>query len=219
MHIIYDLKHKINIESNKEISHFLEKYKLELHIEDEKYFQKEVYKINRTKKINDINFDYLGYRFTIKNKYAPAKDRQFRLVTVDLSEKTFQKYKRRIEKSFSSYNHNYLANQVIAFTLLDKRISYLTSNYRLFNQKKRVSFINGIYYGFRAINQTDGRLKELDDYLRYFIEREKMSCHSSSKKFLDSLNKHSFTRGFKNKTFLYFSISSLKEIKNCWKDI
>lgn len=217
--IIYDGKNKLDINQIKEITNFLTKYKLEFHSDNEKEFNQIIPKINKKTTYKDIKFDYLGYQFKIKNEYSQPKERQYRSVEVDLSEKTFKKFKQRLEKSFSIYHNQHITNPSQSYKLLDKRISYLTSNYRLFNQRKRVTFINGIYYGFRAINNSKGRLTELDNLLRYLIRREQNNSESYYKNDLELLNRHSFIRGFSDKSFLYFSVSSLNEIRKCWKNI
>lgn len=272
--IIYDCDKRdapntlLDFQSNSLIKEFLNRFTLEFHSDDAKLFNTTIPSVSeakgdKKKKEDRKEFDYLGYHFSVSNKYMEApgqtnlkkgeknsqgkkekqskKNSQLRLVEVDLSEKSFKKIEARLRRSFSSYhtsissialdprisaqvvpidNFEVSPNAFLAFKLLEKRISFLVNNYRLFNQKKKVHFINGIYFGFRAVNTLEGRLLTLDKLLSQLIWREKSNASSAFlQRELDRLNRHSFRQGFQKQIFVHFSVSSLKEIKRCWRQI
>ncbi len=232
--IISDLKKKFEVKSDPNIKSFLTKFSLDFHSDKTKFLEEDVLSFDNKNSCSTatsirkhIEFDLLGYHFRVANVIKNNSRAQnyfkkngLRYLEIDLSDKTFNKIKRKLSASFSAYHKlPHYRSRITKFKLLDQRISFLTSNYRLFNQTKKVNFINGIYFGFRSVNKQK-KLLELDKYLHYLIGREKRNTSSvAEKKKLDKLNRHSFQKGFEHKIFNHFSIHLLKEIRKCWSQI
>ncbi|MCY1535705.1 hypothetical protein D9M68_711200 [compost metagenome] len=106
--------------------------------------------------------------------------------------------------------------------LLKLRIKYLTCNFSIPDRDKNKRRLAGIYFNYKRINEsTSSSLKELDEYLKKSITSSTgkifLSFYTNSNKSLRSdLLRNSFTRGFNDKTFIYFSSEQLINIQKCW---
>lgn len=143
------------------------------------------------------NFEYLGYAFKIDGSNKK----------ILLSQKKLEKYRARIKKSFDDYNKKHKAMPEKSTTELISRISFLTSNTRLFNKKSN-AFI-GIYFGNKYINDTS-QLKGLDLYLNHLIKS------IGSEKLKKRLSRLSFEAGFTKKIFRSFDEKTLSAISRGW---
>lgn len=142
-------------------------------------------------------FEYLGYEFDLS-----ASKRGVRLSTNKVN-----KYKSRIEKSFSDYSKKRLYIPTKAANELIVRSLFLTGNMRLFNRKSN-AFI-GVYFSNKHITDTV-QLKGLD----YFFQNKVNGLTSESLK--RKLAKLSFEKGFKDKLFRNFDPKQLSEISRGW---
>lgn len=143
------------------------------------------------------NFEYLGYAFKIDGSSKK----------VQLSQKKLEKYRARIKKSFDDYNKKHKAMPEKSTAELISRISFLTSNTRLFNKKSN-AFI-GIYFGNKYINDIS-QLKGLDLYLSHLINS------IDSEKLKKRLGHFSFEAGFTKKIFRSFDEKTLSAISRGW---
>ena len=143
------------------------------------------------------SFEYLGYAFKIDGSSKKLM----------LSRKKFEKYRARVKKSFDEYEVKRATMREKSSVELISRISFLTSNTRLFNRKSN-AFI-GVFFGNKFINDTK-QLAGLDHFLKHQIgtlvdERLKRR-----------LSRFSFELGFKNKVFRNFDPKTLSEMSRGW---
>nr|EIX1721391.1 hypothetical protein [Cronobacter sakazakii] len=162
-------------------------------------------------------FNYLGYCFCVRN--GKVKNSEKRDVKVTISKKKIFKLKRKIVLSLKDYcNTN-------DFTLLEKRIKFLTSNIIL-EKAKKVSdeesspLYSGVYYNYLHIRSYE-QLKLLD----LFKNKVLFSCRGSlgnqliakgDKELLRKLRKYSFLSGFNNRRKVSFTFKEINDIRRCW---
>lgn len=162
--------------------------------------------------------DYLGYR--IKFSSVPEREKP-RELSVEISPKKINKIKRRIEKSFSSYN------RTRTFKLLYARLKFLTGNQYIIGDIERTKLKSGIYYNYPLLT-TSHQLHELDLYYQRLIRTKKgpvsravgmIRNHSASGVQVSRYNrikKISFVFGFENKVMNTFDRKLNRKIKGCW---
>ena len=145
-------------------------------------------------------FDYLGYSFDASSSTAGIR----------LSKKKIEKYRTRIEKSFSDYSLkcNFIPKKAAEELIL--RCMFLTGNMRLFNRKSN-AFI-GVYFSNKHITDTS-QLSGLDR----FYENKVKSIPSPSLR--RKLSKFSFEKGFKEKSFRGFDPKQLSNISQGWDHV
>lgn len=165
-----------------------------------------------------LAFDYLGYRF---NVWEPPKVHQrpgdhFRDVWLDIADTKVSKIKTRIIRSLIAY----LSDE--DFDLLEARIKYLTSNFSVLDSSRERKRLAGIYHNYWQVDVVRSKaLLELDQFV-------KKAIISASGKIFDAfytktsdqqrrrLLANSFIRGFKKKSYLYFSRDQIIKIQRCW---
>lgn len=162
-------------------------------------------------------FNYLGYCFCVRN--GKVKGSEKRDVKVTISKKKILKLKRKIVLSLKDYCNT--SN----FTLLEKRIKFLTSNVIL-EKAKKVSdeesspLYSGVYYNYLHIRSYE-QLKVLD----LFKNKMLFSCRGSlgnqlitkgDKELLKTLRKYSFLSGFNNRRKVSFTFKEINDIRRCW---
>jgi hypothetical protein len=150
------------------------------------------------KKPKECKLEYLGYKFTFGKE----------LIRIGLGEKTKQKYKDRIKRSFDAYLKRAEFDQKRARRLLVKRIQFLTGNTRLLNSKHHV--VTGIFYSNSLLSSLD-ELKSLDDFLRTQTNLIK------SVSLKNRLVKLSFQEGFSQRRYHAFNVRELSQIVELWK--
>ncbi len=162
-------------------------------------------KLNPTKtskhnldKPRERKLEYLGYQFTFgKNP-----------IRIGLGDKTKQKYKDRIKRSFDAYLKRAQFDQKRARRLLVKRIEFLTGNTRLLNSKHHVMI--GIFYSNSLLSNSD-ELKALDDCLK--TQTNLIKSPSLRKR----LGKFSFQDGFSQRRYHAFNVREMSQIVGLWK--
>tara|TARA_R110001583_G_C5656601_1_gene409269 strand:- start:2562 stop:3911 length:1350 start_codon:yes stop_codon:yes gene_type:complete len=147
----------------------------------------------------NANFEYLGCKFQINSSR----------LTITMSNKKFNRYKKRIDCAFSDYTGKSPKMPNKSKRLLVSRLAFLTSNTRLHNSKSR-AFI-GIYFGNKYITNTS-QLLALDAYLSF--KTRGLALQKLKKR----ISKYSFKDGFETRKFRNFSTSELKEISQVWKN-
>lgn len=163
----------------------------------------------------NMKFDFLGYKFVIENS---------KLKELRLSDNKLKKYEDRMNLTIEDYNINSKYNEKKARRLMINRFKFLTGNFHLINNKKRIK--SGIYYSNVLINCNHAaydEFKKLDDKLKYYLS--KLSPHSLLKIDVEKLKKriiqrYSFNEGFYNRKqrFHAFDDRELNEIASVWKD-
>lgn len=170
-------------------------------------------------------FSYLGYEFTLKSVRQNKSFDYF----IDISPKKINKIKTRIVKSFLDYEKNK------DFSLLLKRIRFLTHNFYIRNQYRDTKLKSGIYYNYKRITidkfdeeyKTDKAknplsLNQLDFFLRKIIFDKKFSMkvlgygHGLTKIQAKQIARLSFNVGFRERKFWGFTVKELKNISICW---
>lgn len=164
-----------------------------------------------------LQFDYLGYKFTVCDPLRRPKvqdGNHLRQLKIDLAESKLNKIKFRIIKSFIDY---YKKGD---YTLLKNRIKLLTHNYNVYDRSKGIRINVGIYSSYHRINhQHSNNLINLDKFLSNVIFSNgfknsiKYKLSTAQKQ---ELAKCSFYSGFVNKSFIYFSPDEQKRIQKCW---
>jgi hypothetical protein len=146
----------------------------------------------------DISLDYLGYRF----KFGTGS------VQISLTKSKLDKYKKRVDLIFNSYQKKSTWNEKKARQNLIKRIKFLTGNTRLLNNKKNA--VVGVYFSNSLLTDLSD-FKGLDCYLKNKISS------ISHEKLKSTLSEFSFVEGFEQRKFYKFSTNDLKEIVEVWK--
>lgn len=169
---------------------------------------------------NLLQFDYLGYQFSVKNptkqEAGQTKDGGlYRKVHVDIARRKIKRMKTRIVRSFLSFAKS---ND---WELLCNRIAFLTQNFSVYNPKAGGKKVAGIYHSYPLISEGSAGLKELDRFLRNAVLSKKGRVFSITNTIISAHQKrqllaYSFERGHSNRSFIYFSATRISQIQSCW---
>lgn len=161
-----------------------------------------------------INFDFLGYKFIIENS---------RLKELKLSDNKLMKYEERLKLTVEDYNRKSKFSEKAARKILISRIKFLTGNFRLVNNRKRIK--SGIYYSNIQLKDNAGgntELLHLNNLLKKHLA--KLKPYSGLKVDVAKLKKriikrYCFNAGFKNRSqhFHSFKKKPFSEIVSIWK--
>ncbi|MEB0040891.1 antiviral reverse transcriptase Drt3a, partial [Pseudomonas sp. MH10] len=174
------------------------------------------YKQNTVAPSEILTFEFLGYQLTVREPLKTAERSQFRDVWLDIARSKVNKIKTRITRSLISYckDGNY--------DLLETRLSFLTSNFSVLDADRERKRLAGIYYNYHRVDMEKSEaLTELDHYFRQAILSgygkvfDEFFCKTTVAQ-RRQLLRFSFSRGFREKTFLYFSRYNLKLVQECW---
>ncbi|AWY43770.1 hypothetical protein DKY63_29170 [Pseudomonas putida] len=165
---------------------------------------------------NDVlTFEFLGYQLTVREPIKTERS-QFRDVHLDIAGSKVNKIKTRITRSMISYC------KVRDFDLLETRLKFLTSNFSVLDADRERKRLAGIYYNYHRIDlEKSEALIKLDNYIRkailsgYGTVFDDFFCKTTVAQ-RRRLLRFSFSRGFREKTFMYFSRNNLKLIQECW---
>lgn len=170
---------------------------------------------NRQEKIYE--FDYLGYKFKVrlpKQKEYRGKRLFFNpeILSIDISDKKFERYKYRINKAFEVYSKE--ISYPYAINNLYSRIVFLTGN-TSFNSYRSKKFI-GAYYNNKFITSyKESRLFRLDCFLKgkisYFENFRSLT-------FPQQVKDLSFEKGFNQRAYKKISHKKIHHIKKVWSD-
>lgn len=161
--------------------------------------------------------EYLGYDFVVRNPLKGSDENEkFRQVKVEIARRKVEKMKSRIVRSFRDFAAN------SDFDLLRDRITFLTSNFRITDKNTGKQRSAGIYYSYPQLSEDATSLVELDAFLRHAIlsRQGRVFSHSSvplSGQWKRALLRHSFVRGHREKSYVYFSMPRISDIQKCWK--
>lgn len=175
---------------------------------------------NKTLQINlfqpslNTEFDFLGYKFVINGS---------KLKELRLSDNKLKKYDDRLKSIIDDYNLNSKFDEMKARKLLFIRFKFLTGNFHLLNNKKRIK--SGIYYSNILIKDNDskfGEFKHLNNLIKKHLV--KLKPHGGlrvdiAKLKLKIINRFSFQKGFYNRKerFHSFDNDQMREIVAVWK--
>lgn len=151
-------------------------------------------------KKNNYQFNYLGYDI----KYSSNS------ILIQIGKKKINRYKERIDLSFSDYKKKEKYKCQYARRLLIKRIQFLTGNTKLSNSKKSVMV--GVYFS-NKLNSKSSSILSLDNYLKHKIST--LNNVSLQKR----LSKFSFVKGFDERVFRNFTTKDLGLITSVWKNV
>jgi len=207
--VAYDNVENIQIKLNELIS------ELELNFKKQKEDYVFLDDPNNTKK---PYFDYLGYKYILPLPPIKKKDQIKAIkiprdVNVSLADKKVKKIKSRIVKAFIEYYKD--RNKY----LLNRRIEYLTSNYKIPLTRKKDNLKGGIFFHYPLITDEEV-LSELDNFLNLvlYCSKGNLSRYNSSLSKLDKRNisKYSFLVGFKRQIVKNYTPAEISDIKKCW---
>lgn len=172
-------------------------------------------------KIQNIN----KLRYTIANKYSVIENNPVSVVLLDtiqrekysnlivsIADKKVKKIKTRIIKAFLDFSKNK------NFSLLEKRIQFLTGNYSIRKSQEGNSLRAGIYYNYLQVTSHSVFI-ELNQLLRKSIYSKspnfgaKIGLSNIQK---SKLSKYCFLAGFEKKVFFEFSYIEMQQIIKCW---
>lgn len=151
---------------------------------------------------SEYRFDYLGYQF--QSKMIPNSGDVF---TLDMSFKKLKKFIHRIKSSFSVYNQTPQKYRRKASKALVQRLTYLTSNTRLYGNKSGT--LIGIYFS----NQLVTKMERIDLLNKCLAQQINNLSDQALKTRLSTL---CFKKGFDNKIFHKFSTQQIKELVKAW---
>ncbi|WP_225786892.1 antiviral reverse transcriptase Drt3a [Pseudomonas sp. Marseille-P8916] len=174
------------------------------------------YKPTATPPDKILEFEFLGYKLSVYEPVKNSERSQLRSVLLDIAESKVKKIKTRVTRSLISYRQN------LNFKLLKLRLQFLTSNFSVPDIDRERKRLAGIYYNYHRIDFEESKaLGELDSFLQKAILSshgkifEDFFCNTTVAQRRE-LMKLSFSRGFKEKTFLHFSKNNLIQIQECW---
>ena len=163
----------------------------------------EKYRIINDRSIKS-EFDYLGVKFRLTS----------RLSKYSLSTNKVKEIKTRIIKSIVDYRKN-RNNE-----LLINRISFLTSNYKIYTRTESNNLKAGIYYNNQHITDYS-QLNELNEFLRKSFTARKGSLSKMVKLIPQRVTSHcikqSFFEGYIDKRVVCFTNKEISNIVRCWK--
>jgi len=173
-----------------------------------------VFTMNFFSQSHQAEFNLLGYKFCIADR---------KLQELKLSDNKKAKYNNRIKATIEHYNSTSRYAEKAARQLLIKRIKFLTGNFHLLNNKKRIK--SGIYYSNILINDNRTPTREfeeldlllnqhLNDLAPYPTLRVDIAKIKSRIR-----QRYSFQSGFfkRHSRFHAFSDIDLNEIIKAWK--
>lgn len=157
------------------------------------------------------NIEYLGYKFSLE---IPVAKNKKGILSISIADKKIKKIKTRLVKSYVDFC---LTND---FTLLKKRILFLTGNYAINKSSEGSVLKAGIYFNYSHINNFEV-LKELNKFHRKIIYSKRGSLGAKLNAKIatgqrDILKKYCFIEGFKKKTFNSFTFEEMGKITKRW---
>lgn len=160
-------------------------------------------------------FEYLGYRFFIKD---PGVKDEFRSIVLDIADSKINKIKTRLVLAIKEFNSS------ADFDLLEQRIKFLTGNFSMPDDDRVKKKLAGIYYNYHLMHSShpNNGLTKLDRFLKVAVLSSKGSIFgrfqaSSAVMHRKLLMANSFTQGFDSRQFVHFSATSLNLVQRCWK--
>ena len=151
--------------------------------------------------------EYLGYCFSKSGIDGELQ--------VSIAKNKIKKIKTRIVRSFVSYMRR------PDFTVLHKRLHYLTGNMKISVNNSILPQCVGLYYNYRYIDANSPSLKELQVFYQNLLHCKTgrlgmaMVSHMSTDEYA-ALRRCSFVQGFQKKISHSFTRSEIKQITRIW---
>lgn len=168
--------------------------------------------------LHKCDIDYLGYRFSVFDPLETSSvgKKGFRLVAVEIAPSKVERFKTRIVRSFRDFSDTRDSG------LLVDRVKFLTSNFSVYDKNTCKRKLAGIYYGYPLLSANSRTLEHLDDFLRNAVLSSKGRVFKESSLVLSpevkrTLLSHSFRAGHRERRFVHFSSSKIRQIQECWK--
>ncbi len=164
----------------------------------------------------DGSFEFLGYSFSISQKYRD-ENRFVRKVSVDIAEKKVSKLKSRLIYTVLDFINTR------NFQDFEDRIKLITGNYHIYDYDRSFRRKVGIFYNYRQINfDPSPGLHELDSFWsKIVLSRNGNVCRRLhpllTPKQRRRLLKYTFRTSYKLRTHYHFSADRLGELIECWK--
>lgn len=156
---------------------------------------------------------YLGYEFSYITKRANKPSS----LEVGIAPKKISKIKTRIMLALLDYS------KTTDFHLLNLRIKFLTSNYRIASNGEQGNLYAGVYFNHKLVDKTrEADFTNLDSFLRASILSKKGTLGKKLAGTLDNaqrrtLCKLSFKRGHEMSIVRNFSPEEMMRIKAAWR--
>jgi len=167
------------------------------------------------------NFEYLGYRFRVRdiaNSPAPKNPKDVtRLVDVGLSDASLHRYQTKLCKAFRVFAKDNRFDDLL------HRVLYLTSNYRLYDPRVGRKRLAGIYHNYPFLTHEPGSSLHLLDRTLTDLVHSSQDIRAANGTIVSPqqsalLARRSFVSGHRSKQYYSFSIKTLAKIKRCWFD-
>ncbi len=162
--------------------------------------------------------DYLGYRFSVfdPTSLVAGEKSPHRVVRTEIAPGKIKRLKTRIVRAFVDFGKT-----ADAHLLLD-RIKFLTSNFSVIDKNTAKKKLAGVYFGYPALSPDAKSLAELDQFLRNAVLSHAGRLFKTWKAIANpaltrKVLTHSFTKGFTDRRFVYFSPVRIEAIQRCWK--
>ena len=197
------------------LNNIISNEKLDLKINDEKTelidgTNFKILKKGYNKKPIHNNIEYLGYKFYLNEVESKRENK----LQISIAGKKINKIKTRIVKSYVDFT---ITND---YELLKKRIKFLSGNYGISKSNDGSILKAGIYFNYTHLNNLE-ILKELNVFHKKIIFSKKGSLGTKlnvklSSQQRNTLKKHCFIAGFRNKTYNSFTFVEMGQIIKSW---
>lgn len=162
-----------------------------------------------------FSFEYLGYKFEVKDPGAPYTCRQ---VNLGISVGKLKKIKTKVVCAIKDYCKTKNMSDLVA------RIQFLCGNFSLNDRNRGRKRLAGIFFNYHLIHTKNAGcgLGELDRFLHNAItsgagpifQKFKLNSSHAERRKLASF---SFSKGFHQRVFMHYTGTKLKNIQECWK--
>lgn len=162
-----------------------------------------------------FSFEYLGYKFNVKD---PGAIKTCRQVDLAISEAKLNKIKTKVILALQDFCKTKDMKTLI------ERIKFLCGNFSLTDRDRGRKRLAGIFYNYHLIQPSKPScgLDELDRFLRHAIFSGKGPIFLKFKSSTTTAERRrlaafSFSRGFHTRSFMHYTGAKLKIIQECWK--
>jgi hypothetical protein len=162
-----------------------------------------------------FSFEYLGYKFDVKD---PGSVNTCRQVNLGISDGKLKKIKTRVVCAIKDFcRTNNMADLVM-------RTQFLCGNFALNDRDRGRKRLAGIFFNYHLIHSSNANcgLSELDRFLHHALTSGNGPIFNAFKsnstdKERRRLTSFSFSKGFHEKVFIHYTGTKLKQIQECWK--
>ena len=172
----------------------------------------DLHRPSKGKVLKPNKLTFLGYEFC----YTDFDEKRPATLVVGVAEKKIRKTKTRIARALFDYCQNK------NFELLRKRITFLTSNFKIGKERVDGSLYAGAYFNNSLIDEARlPDLQAIDDFLRKAIHAKNGSLGSRLAPLLNNTQRRELCRlsiqsGYEKKIVRKFTVGDFSEIKAAW---